>query len=378
MLMELSADGELHVEEASKMIRSERPPLSQRPKAPLVIDELMQHRRHSQEVQNKQNKQTRRLAILDNDLKLGIAKCRGGGQTQRWPELKKFDLLISWWTDSPQSEVKASSLLQQQESSRFENQAEIKYALRSFEKYGLLDHVANVYILVDEAVLKQYGAPRSFNYSNKALHIVTDRDMGVVNKTGEQTKWRKFLALDKIPNLSDYFLWLPDDNFMMRPFEMQYLYDSAEGKPKMYTHGNYRLGWCDDMPPVGSAHGPVLLNKCAYTAIADKMWRTMTTAEHNKKAPIDVLCLYTNAMRQEWQWRNQDRQFHRECHTNAVAGCFPFGKSETPLFLNVQGNGVSDEYDSQVKPNWGLAKVMPHGPAGFFHENFPKPSRFEI
>jgi len=330
-------------------------------------------------------------AALAEKLKLSLAKCRGEGETEKWPELKKFDLLISWWTNKPQSDHmvsknyvrpdqghRASSLLQMEASSRFENQAEIKYALRSFEKHGLLDHVGNVYILVDEDVLKSFGAPRSFNYSNKALHIVTDNDMGVRTQVGQQTKWRKHLAMDKIPNLSEYFLWLPDDNFMMRDFKMNYLYDTAQGKPIMYNHGTYSLGWCDGMRAVGSGHGPVLINKCAYTAVAENFWRPGTNLhlESSESKPIDPLCLYSNSMKQTWIWRSRDQRFLKECHTNG--GCSPFDKAEGPLFVNLQGNSVSDEYASIVgKPKW-LEKALPRGANGFFHENFPKPSRFEI
>lgn len=295
----------------------------------------------------------------------------------RWPEPKKFDLLISWWTNSAQSNIhehQPPSFLQESATSRFENQAEIKYALRSYEKYGLLDHVDNIYLLIDQITMEQFGAPRFFNYSNRGIHIVTDRDMGVQDTpTSGSDKWKEFLALDKIKGLSDYFLWLPDDVFLMKPFKMDSLYNSDSGKPSLYSFGTFALGWCDGMHAVGSTHGPVFMNKCAYSAVADKYFRT-----HGDKM-IDVPCLYTNGAMAHSDWKGPDTRFHRECHTNAFSGCNPYGKDRTPLFMNVQGNGISDEYAANpAKEPWGLKSVFPHGAQSWFHEEFPKPSRFEV
>lgn len=308
-----------------------------------------------------------------------IGSCHSQG---RWPKPEKFDLIMSWWTDRPQSDIKqssAASLLQESSSSGFENQAEIKYALRSFEKHGLLDHVGTVFLLVDAAVIDKHGAPRFFNYSNKALRIVTDRDLGVEDKTCPTCgKWRKFLALDKV-GVSDYFLWLPDDNFMLKPFQMDYLYEEATGKPQLYSYGSFSLGWCDGLPPVGSAHGPLFVNKCAFDGVALNYWKLMRAHGMGVKRSLDVPCLYTNGMKSFWKWRAHDSRFHRECHTNAPNGCPPWDPQDTPLFLNLQGNGISDEYSSTAaKESWGAKLVMPHGPARWFHDSFPTPSRFEL
>mmetsp|Transcript_9854 Transcript_9854/g.16314 ORF Transcript_9854/g.16314 Transcript_9854/m.16314 type:complete len:398 (-) Transcript_9854:129-1322(-) len=300
----------------------------------------------------------------------------------KWPPLDKFDLVISWWTKQKQSDIhpqSPSSLLQQSSSSGFENQAEIKYALRSFEKYGLLDHVGTVFLLLDAAVLDKHGAPRFFNYSKTNLRIITDRDLGVEDKAATNgTKWRKFLALDMIPGLSEYFLWLPDDNIMLKPFEKNFLY-SQEG-PLLYSYGTFSLGWCDGGAAVGSTHGPVLFHKCALKAIADYYWRSPQAPGQEVEKAIDVPCLYADAMRYFWKHMGKRLRFHRECHTNSrsATGCAPFDKNP-PLFFDLQGPGVSDEYANRdVRNHPGARFVMPNGVVSFFHDQFPQPSRFEL
>lgn len=300
----------------------------------------------------------------------------------KWPPLNKFDLVISWWTNRKQSDMhpkNASSLLQQSSLSGFENQAEIKYALRSFEKYGLLDHVGTVHLLLDAAVVDKHGLPRFFNYSKANLRIITDRDLGVEDTAATSgTKWRKFLSIDKIPGLSEYFLWLPDDNIMMKPFKKEFLYH--QDKPLLYSYGKFSLGWCDSMEPVGSTHGPVLFQKCAFQAVANHYWRSPDSLGRQLigKA-IDVPCLYDKVMTYFWRQMGRNVRFHNECHTNSNSptGCSIKPKNP-PLFVNLQGPGISDEYiGGDARDNPGARDIMPKGVASFFHDKFPQPSQFE-
>jgi len=381
-LLEVASKGELQKQEHQywewQEAADEAKPKTKKSHKKLGPNDAMLERKYSAQRSKLEDK----FAKVAKQVDSRMADCHSPSTQSGWAEPKKFDLLISWWTGHFQSNIKtheAPSLLQESSKSGFENQAEIKYALRSFEKQGLLDYVNNVYLLIDQEVIDKHGAPRFFNYSNKAIKIVTDKDMGVRDRKGGPTKWRKFLGLNSIKGLSDYFLWVPDDNFMLKPFKMEHVWDPVEGKPLLYSYGSFSLGWCDNLPAVGSTHGPVFMNKCAYNVVADNYWRLMRAGGVASSTPIDAPCLFTNAMRSQWKWKGQNPLFHRECHTNAVAGCVPWEASNTPLFLNVQGNGISDEYALKAaKESWGAKKVFPNGPERFFHDNFPKPSRFEI
>jgi len=179
----------------------------------------------------------------------------------RWPSLLgadgkgKFDLVVTWWIGERQPQL---SLLQSASKVHLnmllEGQSEIKYLLRSYEKNGLLDHVRDLVLLIDADVVKQYGKPRFFDYSNKHIRVVTDEDMGLDNSgTGWYGKWSKWLNMHKIPGISDYFLYTSDDTFLVSKFDpKQHFYDEKLGYPVIYSYGDYKIGWCDRF--AGSHH----------------------------------------------------------------------------------------------------------------------------
>mmetsp|Transcript_121766 Transcript_121766/g.191105 ORF Transcript_121766/g.191105 Transcript_121766/m.191105 type:complete len:412 (-) Transcript_121766:24-1259(-) len=314
---------------------------------------------------------------------MNLTACQVGG---KWPELDRFDLVISWWTNKNQSNIRRSrngpaSLLEQRTQSRFENQAEIRYALRSFEKFGLLKYVRNVHLLIGDDVLAKYGAPRFFNYSNKLIRIVTGTDIGVPKKCegcGPIDQWSKLVVMHSIPGLSDYFLWLPDDNFLLHDFHLSSFWDAKAHRPILRSYGSWSLGYCAHGRAVGATHGPVLLQKCAMQAVLDAYFGSGTNgtkliADHAAKHnPIDALCLFTRAMSPYWTDLGMEKTFHSECHTNGYSrnSC-----RTDATFINIQGTGVSDEYPPGIKRDGGL---MSHGTENWFHEQYPKPSQFEL
>mmetsp|Transcript_75214 Transcript_75214/g.141935 ORF Transcript_75214/g.141935 Transcript_75214/m.141935 type:complete len:463 (+) Transcript_75214:121-1509(+) len=322
--------------------------------------------------------------------KPNLTACHSHG---RWPELHEFDLMISWYSGRPQSNITSRpsdsvSLLQEADQdsniniAAVDNQAEIKYALRSFEQFGLMKHVRNVVILMDSWVLAKHGAPRFFDYSIPNLRIVTDKDLGV-NNTGCRGcgKWSKLMAAHTIPGLSEYFLWLPDDVFLMKKAQLDHWYNKKLRKPRMYTYGTFKIGWCDNHDPVGSLHGPVLINKCVMEKVAHTYEKEGFNKVHNGRLSanrsLDVLCLYSNAVDGLWDWPGFDRQFMKECHTNSRGPCMEWGTK--PVFINLQGNAVSDEYSSKLNgpaETW-MKRFMPHGAHRWLEEHFPNPSRFE-
>jgi len=252
-------------------------------------------------------------AIVSPKGTLNLDACKPGGQ---WPKLEKFDLVISWWTNTHQSEYTMLTQFSSQAKTTVLNEAEIMYSLRSYEKYGMLEHVNQVFILIDQDVLSHYGAPRFFDYSNTKIKVISSEDLGL-NRGG---KWEKLTRMHTIHGLSDYFLWLPDDNFMMRQFNMNVLWSEDKRAPKLHEFGTWAPGWCDNQASTGSLHGPVLLQKCAVATVMDRYFGA--SQQHvildamKTNQPIDTLCLFTRAVSQEWENVGFDTSFHEECHTN--------------------------------------------------------------
>lgn len=305
----------------------------------------------------------------------------------RWPPLggddrrEKFDLVVSWWTGRPQFGLHhVPTLLQrrvdEETAEFFEHESEIKYSLRSFEKYGLLDHVRNVVLLIDEEVIHKFGVPRFFNYTNPHLRVVTDVEMGWNNTGTNAGKWSKRLNMHDIPNLSDYFLYIPDDAFMTNRFSLDAFWNEELGRPKIYNYGSYEEGWCNDERPFGAGHGPVLISKCAMRAVVEHFkddW-VLPGSTRGVEA-LDALCLYSNVVSDRWDSIPEYETFKfffKECHTNS--GCqtsrLNYGPLGKGMFMNLQGPGISDEYG----PNDNQRKAL----AEYFSRELRTPSRFEL
>lgn len=286
----------------------------------------------------------------------------------------KFDLVISYWSNS----MKPVSFLEDSSEVHLNvaGQSEIKYVLRSYEKNGLLDYVRNVVLLMDAQVVRKIGLPTFFDYSSKPIRIVTDEDMGLDNTGNGNGKWSKRLTMHKIPGISDYFLYSPDDAFLVSKFDPnQHFYDNKTGKVVIYGYGTYTEGWCDQRS-VGSGHGPVLINKCAMGAVADfykdRGWLTRGATEGHKS--VDALCLYSGWMSRVGKHIGYmqgppdsfGNLFFQECHGCSIASL----QYMHVTFVNVQGNGYTDEYPKN-----------PAAAAAFetwLDKTFPIPSRFEI
>jgi len=321
-----------------------------------------------------------------------LEKCLVNGA---WPSLveangvRKFDLVISWWTDKPQTQTSnssfanVSSMSLANAGSKMEMQSEIMYALRSYEKNGFLEYVRDIVILVDAEVIEKFGKPRFFDYTKKNIRVVTDEDMGVDNRGClDCGRWSKWLFMHKIPGLSEYFVWAPDDVFMQSAFHLHAFFDEAQKKPVMYDFGDWKCGWCDHGLEVGSGHGPVLINKCAMQNVAESYsMRGYQAGKTKGRDAIDALCIYSNeVMHDGWLYKDAAKtseSFFEECHTNA--GCIIGDMRRDTLFVNVQGTGVSDEYPSLAAGGWRqeLKEIGARNDADRFFSQFSVPSRFE-
>lgn len=184
--------------------------------------------------------------------KMAAAAAHGG--------VPKLDLVITWWSNMPQSDRRkssASSLINVSSAAdgnmsaseeknvkshtHFENQREIAYQLRSYQQHGLLSHIRDVYILVDKEVLANFGAPRGLKYdqpvefempgggtSSHVLRVVSDDTTGSSTVPDDPTggiggirdAWRRYntrlQGVHRIPGLSEFFLMSPDDNLLMK------------------------------------------------------------------------------------------------------------------------------------------------------------------
>lgn len=326
------------------------------------------------------------IAKLNHTSEHAKAKCNDSN----WSG--KFDLVLTWWTDTHQSDPwprkpanhskKAEVFLQTRMNTRIENQREIMYLLRGAEKNGVMKHVRNVYIVVNPEVLRTFGPPRDLDFNHPQLKLISDETIGI---TGKDSYASKFASLHLIPGISDWIVVLQDDVFPVKEFNEDALYDRAAKMPLVHLGADtYQKGYCG---PHGGAspaeHGPWLVSKCRLAEL-ESMYpehfnrvRTNGPGQDNDESGggLDVQCLYDNwAKNAGWAKQSDDATLITVCHTNGGCREDTF-MHPTTMFMNFQGNGVSDDYDSV--PDSYDAPSLAQSAHKWFHTNFPTPSRFE-
>jgi len=241
---------------------------------------------------------------------------------------RSLDLVITFWTNQP--EPTSHSFARSASSTAYTN---LVYTLRTAERYGLLKHVRKVHILMDENVWTRDGAPHSLKFKQKDqksavndidLNLVLDAQIGVYFHQGA-AKWS---AIAKIPDIADWVFYLPDDVLLMDNFTIDDFWDKHALKPKMYSYDQSSAGWCDGGAPVGSFHGPVLLNRCFLDEISkqysDKSYSPHSWNQnqvHNmEENNIDPICLYTKAvLDEEVAVEGGTPAWSKRCHMNFEA-----------------------------------------------------------
>lgn len=151
---------------------------------------------------------------------------RGGGA------LSTIDL-VYLWVDGNDPELKQKRLYWQNQygekidplsvdKSRFVDNQELKYSLRSVAKYA--PWVNNIYIVTDNQV------PKWLNNNNEKIHIVDHKDimppeaLPTFNSVAIET------CICNIKNLSEYFLYANDDMFFADYTEPSFFF-TEEGYP---------------------------------------------------------------------------------------------------------------------------------------------------
>jgi len=328
----------------------------------------------------------------------------------------KFDLIITWHTDSAQSpkslvqrkvNVSTSSNVSTALDTRIENQREITYLLRGAEKNGLLEFVRKVFIVVNAKEVDEFGPPRDLDWNNPNLQLVRDTDIGVSESANGYLS--KVASFHRIPGLGDWFLHMMDDVFPVNQFTVESIYDFANKRPFVRMGVDvYIIGWCNG-GRASMCHGPWFASRCRldelskqYVSEFDHVRKVDREGETNAHE-ADARCLYDNwasaggaFSSNGWATPKKDDApdaFFQICHTNDPAvetrNCNPDDlKNTKSLFVNVQGTGVSDEYhrrrgvkavnrtDSDESQNFSShTGVLSY--QSWFKETFPTPSRFE-
>lgn len=284
-----------------------------------------------------------------------------------------FDVTITWFVSKTQSEDqrlhdpdaligrKPVTFIQE----RIENNNEIAYLLRGMDQFGMLPHVRRIYVVLDREVVKNYGAPRKVNWSNPKLRAVYTQDLNI---TGASSEWAKLATFHRIPGISEWFLYIPDDILVTSDFSMDMLFNGK--MPRFWMNKDLYVTPQKDCPMKdgmsilqGPAHLPWLVSRCHMEQVEREYATNFKAVRADESNEFDAHCVYDSWMNgQGLTSKSYDHNNHYGvvCHLGTHWSQCPIGTDaagepnagtalkrvleDPPVFLNLQGMGYSDEY----------------------------------
>jgi len=148
-----------------------------------------------------------------------------------------------------------------QSINRYRDNNEIKYCLRSIEKY--LPNLNKIHIILGQNCKPPYW----LNLNNKKINLIKESELYNPIQFNSETKK---LYYHKIKNLTEYFITFDDDFYLNKPFNINnYFYNN---KLKMGSVG-YSINKIDNISYFNDGHGhiPILWNKTQYKLSISKL-----------------------------------------------------------------------------------------------------------
>ena len=151
-------------------------------------------------------------------------------QTNNKVELKDVDLVYLWVDgNDPTWQAKRNSFIGETDKrsqvnckGRYANNDELKYSLRSIEKYA--SWIRNIYIVTDEQI------PEWLNTANPQIHIIDHKEIMPAESLPCFNSSLIEHFLYRIPGLSEHFLFANDDMFLNQEVTIEHFFN-AKGFP---------------------------------------------------------------------------------------------------------------------------------------------------
>ncbi|ORX80227.1 hypothetical protein BCR32DRAFT_268962 [Anaeromyces robustus] len=159
-----------------------------------------------------------------------IDNYKGGDLEPEWEWVKKISILYTWvdGSDTDFLEEKAKYNGGERDiNSRFRSADELRYSIRSVEKY-LPWHEGEIIIFTAQQV------PQWLNTTNSRVRMVYHKDVMPKHVIPTYDSGVIELYLDKIPGITEQFLFLNDDFFINNYVHPAFFFTTKEHYPKTY------------------------------------------------------------------------------------------------------------------------------------------------
>jgi hypothetical protein len=150
----------------------------------------------------------------------------------------EFNEEKNYWFNNSKNNYKLRNSI---DTKRFEDNQELKYSIRSVEKY--FPYFNNIYIVV-----KDGQKPSYINFNNPKIHLVNHSEIIPSEYLPTFNSMAIECYLHHIPNLSEYYLYFNDDILMTKKVDPFYFINFKTGIPyslhayshkKSYKNKNY-------------------------------------------------------------------------------------------------------------------------------------------
>ena len=307
---------------------------------------------------------------------------------------------------------------------------ELKYALRSWEKHGLMDHVRHVYIVHSEL----HDGPCYLNESHPQLTFVRHSDMWLpaAAESGLPTFNRNAILanIHRIPGLGAQYLFLNDDYILQDTFDYadfirdggtvgsftgsgtakeaslklgnwgsQFMYRSVALLQDTFGSGQPYRKWGQ-----GGSHFPVMVWRPAQDEMAEEWASEYLLTSSNRDArgsDLQFETLYQNYMMatdrgdcfdddpepgihtNEWNYCPRPCDGYTDDASDAVvdkvrAWLAHSAASQPHRWINLQGPGIDDAYRFRREGVSGGQPQDRNCRSGVISIDFPAQSRFEL
>lgn len=288
--------------------------------------------------------------------------------------------------------------------------SEIMFTLRSLAVHGLYQRAGKVYILYNQ---NKHAPPVFLKENHPKVRAVPQSEVleysGLSGEERENPKLHVTLAhMHRIHDLSEWFLYLQDDMMLTQDFDVSHLYDNATNRMRfhlnlrasLHPHASARAGDLSahflrsklgyDAKLQDGLHCPVLVKRCLMEEIESRLaadlFKCRTRDMRGTTTPCDFASYQFHTFYQNYAIGRglavnvpRDKGFAAEIHTRAADAAARARSVRERLrelgdgavqWLNVQGPGVSDEYERSEEIREAVDE--------WYGERFPEKGEWEV
>eukprot|EP00005_Dracoamoeba_jomungandri_P006011 CAMPEP_0174262338 /NCGR_PEP_ID=MMETSP0439-20130205/12918_1 /TAXON_ID=0 /ORGANISM="Stereomyxa ramosa, Strain Chinc5" /LENGTH=337 /DNA_ID=CAMNT_0015347033 /DNA_START=209 /DNA_END=1222 /DNA_ORIENTATION=- len=294
-----------------------------------------------------------------------------------WEKREKIDVVIPWinWTETGYfywplniSDRRVNKNPYAGIGHNRPPNSEVIFGLRSLVKHGMMPYINKIYILYDD---NRQGPPQFLKRNQDKVRGVPHSELtGGTRFLNSVLMYEGFMSfLHHLHGLSDFFFLMHDDMFLMEPFDVSFLFNISSGKivghlgggtfwPESQRGLNILAKDFGERYRLTDSHVPFVLSRCLLEEQEARYGEELFRCSEGTKPPVCHFDYHWSSFSQNYAIdrgvsvnTGASGGYGSEIHLNGMRSV----SSKTLIqmlqrlegstqWLNVQGDGISDEY----------------------------------